>query len=592
MEIMNATPIPRPEYPRPQFARSQWINLNGQWEFELDLANTAEERGIPAAAHLSQTITVPFCPESKLSGIGNKEFMDGVCYKKKVQIPDEWLQSGDRVFIHIGACDYYARVFVNGKFAGHHYGGFTPFGFDITDHCAPGETDITVLVSDHTRDTDIPSGKQCADYQPDGCFYTRTTGIWQTVWLERVPKTHLKHVKITPSLVNKTVTFEADAVCGAGATFVAEIYFAGKLLTTASAVIPWRTVTVSADLPEVHPWCPETPDLYDVIFRLGEDKVESYFGLRDIAFVDGKFFLNGKSVFQRLVLDQGYYPDGVYTAPTEEDLIRDIQISMDIGFNGARLHQKIFEPRFLYHCDRMGYLVWGEYPNWGMDVSSDCSYRAMLQEWSESLIRDYNHPSIVGWCPLNETPYNVQPRLAELLYHMTLSYDATRVFIDNSGWKHVDGCYDMYDTHDYCGDPEEFRKTYEPLIEGKAVPCVAWQAFPDGHYCRKRIQSNEICFISEFGGIRLKEEKEEHAWGYGEALERDQLVEKYIQLCKAMLDNPKICAYCYTQLTDVEQEQNGLYTFSREAKFDAAKIKAAVMEQAAVEGITLADLQK
>ena len=567
----------RPEYPTPQFERENWINLNGQWDFKIDNEKCGEAKKYFDLDGFEGKITVPFCPESKLSGVGNTDFMYCVWYKRKITLPSNWLTNGKKTFLNIGACDYETIVYVNGNKAGTHFGGYTPIKIDITPWLSEGENDITICAKDDPQDNSIPSGKQCERFNSYGCLYTRTTGIWQTVWLENTPNAYIKSVKMTPSLKNGNVFIEAKTENADGLELSAVVSFKGKEICRASGTVIWRKAQLMLNIDEIHPWDMENPNLYDIIFTLGEDTVKSYFGLRDIVLQDNKTYINGKAVFQRLILDQGFYPDGIYTAPSEEELIADIKRSLDMGFNGARLHQKVFEPRFLYHCDRMGYLVWDEHANWGLATNTDLPYKSFLHEWMEILERDYNHPAIIGWCPLNETEKGINERFVRLLHKITMEYDPTRIFIDNSGWCHVEGTFDMYDVHDYGMTAEK----YLPLIEGKEVECVkVWGGnFQKSDYTTR----NDICFVSEFGGIRIQTANGQ-GWGYGEASKNVQaFVDRYKMLVDALLDNPKITAFCYTQLTDVEQEQNGLYTYDRVPKIAPELLKPITSRKAAIE---------
>ncbi len=572
----------RVEYPRPQFVRNEWINLNGSWDFCFDFGLSGEEREIYRQDSFEKKINVPFCPESKLSGLGHTDFINGCWYLKKVVLPEKWLQKGRRTHLNIDACDYEARVYVNDKFVGYHKGGYIGFSFDITEYLNSGENKIVVFAKDDVRSKRQPKGKQADLYYSNACDYTRTTGIWQTVWLENTPENYIKSVKLTPSLKNKTLLLEAS-VSGEQELF-AEILFGGKSIAKKSAKSSFNTLKMVIDIPEIYEWNMETPNLYDLKLTFGSDEVASYFGLRDIEYKDNKTYLNGKSIFQRLILDQGFYPDGIYTAPSDEELVNDILRSKAMGYNGARLHQKVFEPRFLYHCDKLGYIVWGEHANWGMEHSGDIPYSAFLQEWLEIIERDYNHPAIIGWCPLNETPTNINRDFVRFLYHQTKSFDPTRIFIDNSGWFHVDGCYDMYDVHDYAQDPEKFRNEYMKLVEGKPVRHLS--GLNNGGIGRHDTydERSDISFVSEFGGIGWYLESGDSQWGYGNLPKsEEEWIERYKGLCDALLDNPKICAFCYTQLTDIEQEQNGLYTYDRRPKFPPEIIAAITSKKAAVE---------
>ena len=328
-------------------------------------------------------------------------------------------------------------------------------------------------------------------------------------------------------------------------------------------------------LNEKHLWEVGKGNLYDVEFTFGEDKVSSYFGLREVRLDGHKFLINGKSVFQRLVLDQGFYPDGIYTAPTDSDLVRDIELSLAVGFNGARLHEKIFEERFLYHADKMGYIVWGEYPDWGLDPSYADNIYAILPEWLEEVKRDFNHPSIVGWCPHNEThDKNGRKQFDEsisLVYDVTKAIDTTRPCIDSSGWFHVKT--DIFCVHDYEQDPVKFKENYDKLMTEGQLHNVLW---------RRQQYRGEATFVSEYGGIKWS--SEEGGWGYGNGPKTlDEFYDRFKGLTDALLDNYEMFALCYTQLTDVEQEQNGLYTYDRAPKFDCKKLYDVMTRKAAIE---------
>ncbi len=561
--------IPRAEYPRPQFVREKWMNLNGQWQFEIDNGGSGESRGYTEVGYaLNSKITVPFCPESKLSGLEHKDFMFGVWYKKTVNIDD----ISGRVVIHFGAVDYHAKVFVNGKFVGEHKGGYVSFSFDITDAVIVGENEITVFAADDTRDRLIPSGKQSFKYESFGCHYTRTTGIWQTVWLEFTPKSYVQSVKYYPNITDCSVNIEAT-LCGTE-DFVCEISYEGKAMGSYAAKAIGGKHCFSVPLVEKHLWEVGNGRLYDVKFVFGNDAVQSYFGLREVRLDGFKFLINGKSVFQRLILDQGFYPDGIYTAPTDADLVRDIEISLAAGFNGARLHEKIFEERFLYHADRLGYIVWGEYPDWGLDVSYEDNIYAMLPEWMEELERDFNHPAIVGWCPHNETTdknfrKQFDPSIS-LVYDVTKAIDTTRPCIDTSGWHHVKT--DIFCIHTYNHNPESFKQNFDRLMtEGVLFD-----------YKEKRqTYRGEATFLSEYGGITYNASGK--SWGYGAVEDVEEFFKIFKGLTDPLLDNTKMFGLCYTQLTDVEQEQNGLYAYDRTPKFDAKRLHDIMARKAAIE---------
>ena len=569
--------IYRTEHPKPQFRRDNWLNLNGSWQFEIDHGNSGEARGMyDPAIQLSQTINVPFCPESKLSGVEYKDFMYSVWYKRSVTLTEEQIQG--RVVLHFGAVDYLATVYVNGKKVGTHKGGYVSFAFDITDYVVEGENIITLHAEDDTRNRLIPYGKQCPLYYSAGCSYTRTTGIWQTVWLEFTPKTYIKKVKFYPDADagNGALSVHAELV-GKG-NFTVQASFEGKPMGTVTLANVQGYVVATLELAEKHLWELGKGGLYDLTLTFGEDTVNSYFGLRSILYTDKKFYLNGKSVFQRTILDQGFYPDGVYTAPSDEELIADIDRSMAMGFNGARLHEKVFEERFLYHADRKGYLVWGEYPNWGLDHSYSDAIYGILPEWLEEVDRDFNHPSIIGWCPFNET-WDKDGRkqfddLLALVYQATKSADPTRPCIDTSGNFHV--VTDVYDLHDYTQDVEEFAKHYADITEEDGLN------FHSSFKNRQKYDRKLPFFLSEYGGIRWTEDQA--GWGYGQAPQSaEEFLTRLKGLTDVLLDNPNIMGLCYTQLTDVEQEQNGLYTYDRRPKFDPAVIYPIFAKKAAIE---------
>lgn len=574
--------IPRPEHPEPQFERRNWLNLNGSWQFEIDPAATGRERGLQLPRHeLNDRITVPFCPESRLSGVEYTDFMRCVWYRRSFVVPESFL--GQRVFVHIGACDYDTQVYVNGKSAGRHIGGYTPMCFDITALLTEGENILTVCAQDDTRSGSQPVGKQCQQYASFGCSYTRTTGIWQTVWLEARPERYLESVQVQTRM-DGTVLLTVHAVNANGLEVSAVASLEDELCAMASATVRGDTAEILLEVPEVQLWSMENPTLYTLELTMGEDEVRSYFGVREIWYANHRLYLNGRSIFGRFILDQGFYPDGVYTAPTEADLIGDIRRSMDCGFNGARLHQKIFEPRFLYHCDRLGYLVWGEHGNWGLDIARDSAWKNFLPEWQQAVERDRNHPALIGWCPFNETQHDGQPELLAAAYRLTKALDPTRPVIDSSGWMHVPGCCDLPDCHDYTQDPDEFRANFDRLKSGLAVKPML-KEFP--------VPGPELCFVSEFGGTRWAPGREateavsdapQSSWGYGLTPgSAAEFLARYRGLVEALLQNDRICAFCYTQLTDVEQEQNGLYTYDRRPKFDVEALRAITVQRAAAE---------
>lgn len=562
--------IPRPEHPKPQFQRDSWHNLNGTWQFEIDQGDTGEERGLAKTnAVYTKSITVPFCPESSLSGVASKDFMMAVWYRRTILVTNE--QLAGRIVLHFGAVDYECTVFVNGKQAGEHKGGYVSFSFDITPFLSEGENTLTVRARDDTRSLLIPSGKQSERYDSYSCLYTRSTGIWQTVWLEYTPVHYVRSFKFYPQPQDGYVTVELNLV-GCDRVTVTAFYQKKKMGSIEKENTSGRIV-LQLPLEEIHWWEPGHGRLYEVEITFGSDRVHSYFGLRTVAFDGYRFMLNERSVFQRLILDQGYYPDGIYTAPSDRALEQDIQLAMQMGFNGARLHQKVFEERFLYHCDRLGYMVWGEYPSWGVNDGDPALLHPVLSEWLEELERDFNHPSIIGWCPFNEThPGQYRPTLS-VTYRATKAIDPTRPCIDASGYIHVET--DVFDLHDYDQNPETFRARYASL----AATGVLQQ--PD-YTQNSQTHRGEPVFISEYGGIRWSHDQS--GWGYGEGPKTpEEFIARFRGLAEAQLENPCLFGLCYTQLTDVEQEQNGLYTFDRQPKFPPETIRKIMQQKAAIE---------
>lgn len=584
--------IPRAEHPNPQWERDTWKNLNGTWEFEFDFGCSAVERRLWEKKRFDREILVPFCPESRLSGIGYTDFINGVAYRRNFELSQEELSG--RVLLHFGAVDYEASVYVNGTLVGSHKGGYTSFCFDITKHVAPGPNTLFVAVKDDVRSGLQPKGKQAHLYASSGCDYTRTTGIWQTVWLEFVPERHIQSAKYYPDPANGKVTV-TGLVQGQG-TLQLTALWEDKPVGEAALSVEDGFFTVQLDLSETHLWEPGKGGLYTLLLSFGEDRVKSYFGLRTAKFQGRKFLLNGKSLFQRFVLDQGFYPDGIYTAPTEEDLVKDIQLSFAAGFNGARLHEKVFEARFLYHCDRLGYLVWGEYPNWGLDHAHPLSTETYLNQWSEAVERDFNHPAIIGWCPFNETWGYREEReknaLLTSLYKLTKRLDPTRPCIDSSGNYRV--LSEVYDIHDYDQDTQSFQARWDGLTDriretGGVIPAEDpfFNSAPEGPSGRapffNQPYDNQPIFVSEYGGIRWPDDTVE-GWGYGNASATpEEFFARYKGLTEALLNNPEIFGFCYTQLYDVEQEVNGLYTYGRVQKFDISLIQKINQQKAAIE---------
>jgi beta-galactosidase/beta-glucuronidase len=595
----SANGVPRGEYPRPQFARPEWLCLNGPWQFEADQADSGLERGLlDERRRLREEILVPFAPESELSGVGRRDFLEAVWYRRTATIPADW--AGRTILLHFQAVDHDATVWIDGVEAGRHRGGFTGFSLDITSLTEPGQPFTITLRARDTRRGPQARGKQSTRYEGYEAFYPRSTGIWQSVWLEPVPEVHLRRAKITPDLPGGRflVRLPVSRVAP-GLRVRAVLRDAEGDLAAAEAAIdqdaaPLLVLPVPADRQRT--WSPSDPHLYalrlQIVDRDGAtvDEVSSYAGLRSVS-VDGQaVLLNGERVFQRLVLDQGWYPDGLLTAPDDAALVRDIELAMRAGFNGARLHQKVFEERYLYHADRLGYLVWGEFGDWGARVGSGPESQrptaSFITQWLEALERDVSHPSIVGWCPLNETFQPLSDRISVLddvtlgLYLATKTADPSRPVIDASGYAHRVPRADVYDSHNYEQDPELFAKAMAGIAFG--TPYV--NAAPDGTVWSLPY-AGQPYFCSEFGGIQWSDaDPGGDGWGYGTAPRtEEEWYARFAGLVGALLDNPHMFGFCYTQLTDVFQEQNGIYRFDRSAKFDVARIRAIQSRAAAYE---------
>ena len=392
-----------------------------------------------------------------------------------------------------------------------------------------------------------------------------------------MPVNHIEKVWYYPNIEEGTVTIKAQVK--GRERLIVEAFYENKACGKVEATGAGDIISMTLKLDEIHLWELGVGNLYDLKLTYGDDVIESYFGLREVRMDGYKFMLNNRSVFQRLVLDQGYYPKGIYTAETEEELVRDIHLSMELGFNGARLHEKVFESRFLYHCDRLGYMVWGEFANWGTDHSTYEGLHHFLPEWMEVLERDFNHPAIIGWCPYNETwDWNGRQQIASnlgIVYEMTKHYDPTRPCIDTSGNFHVKT--DIYDLHNYVQEVEVFRGHYAELEEHNR--------FHDDHAGRQNYKKGQPVFVSEYGGIKWEiGDKMAEGWGYGDApTTEEEFIERYRGLTDVLLDNPKMCAYCYTQLYDVMQEVNGLYTYERVPKFVKKVIYEINSRKAAIE---------
>ncbi|GIP54533.1 glycoside hydrolase family 2 protein [Paenibacillus vini] len=576
----------RNEYPRPQFVREEWMSLNGEWDFDYDDQGIGEREAWYEEQHdFTSKIIVPFCYQSRLSGIGDTAFHDTVWYRKVFSVPEAYRKG--RLLLHFGAVDYEAKVWVNGKLVALHEGGHTPFHADITDVLAEGDNTVVVKAVDHSRDVTLPRGKQFWEEKSAGIFYTRTTGIWQSVWLEPVSDTYIGRIRLTPDIdVNDIAldVFLSGYRPGALVGIKVAVTFNGEFVAEDTFSFRHESASRRIHLEDFNDhglgrwWTPEKPNLYDLELTLSvdgvvADTVSSYFGMRKISIEDGKLLLNNRTYFMKMVLDQGYFPEGILTAPSDDDLRRDVELTKEMGFNGARKHQKIEDPRYLYWADRLGLLVWGEMAN-AYQFSGPYVAR-ITKEWIQAVERDYNHPCIVAWVPLNESwgVPNIlvdkqQQQHALSLYHMTKSLDLTRPVISNDGWELVNT--DLVTVHDYEWRREVLTDRYATKEAAlSAQPGNRWIMVPGFPY------SGQPILATEFGGISFKKNEWE-GWGYSGAVNEEDFTERLRNVVEPMLQSPIIQGFCYTQFTDVEQEINGLLTYDRKPKLPLETIRAIV----------------
>lgn len=573
----------RTEYPRPQLVRKHWLHLNGAWEFEFDDERKGdEEMWWTGTKAFSRQIQVPFAYQSKLSGIGETGFHDLVWYRRSFAIPADW--ANQTVLLHFGAVDYAATVWVNGRQVAFHEGGHTPFQADITKALRQGDNVVVVRVEDFSRDVTLPRGKQYWKEDSASIFYTRTTGIWQTVWLEPVSKLHIRRLKFKPDIDRNEIHIRAflnKAPAGSNVEARIDIRFKDEYFTSTTISMRHAEEAVAVKLHDFNDhglgrwWTPHNPNLYDVTITLlvdgqAADTLDSYFGMRKISVEAGKVMLNNRVYFMRLVLDQGYFPDGILTAPSDEALKQDIELAKSMGFNGARKHQKIEDPRFLYWADRLGYLVWGEMAN-AYSYSEDYVHK-VTREWQEAIERDYNHPCIVVWVPLNESwgVPNIlidkrQQQHALAMYHMTKSLDDTRLVVSNDGWELMST--DLVTIHDYASKRDDLEERYSTLEKTLGHKPHKRQVFVGG-----TVFEGQPILVTEFGGIAFKKSEWE-GWGYSGADNEEDFLNKLGHVVEPLLQSPFVQGICYTQLTDVEQEINGLLTYDRVPKAPVEQIK-------------------
>ena len=585
----------RNEYPRPQFKREDWTCLNGTWEFAFDDNQSGvKKEWFKPNINLPKTITVPFVYQTELSGINTQEVHDCVWYKKKLMIDP--VNENECIVLHFGAVDYETYLYVNGQYVGKHIGGHSSFSFDISDFLVnEEEQDITLQVFDYSKDETIPRGKQYWQNNPESIWYTNTTGIWQTVWLEKISKLHIKNVKMTPNVDDgelEIVAFFSQLPSNHSLKIM--IHYDETLIYDSTMNLFEKEKKETIDIyqnkifntPFHHSginWTPETANLFDITFTLFNerqeivDHVKSYFGMRKIHTENGMVYLNNKPYYQKLVLDQGYWPTSLMTAPTDEDFKQDILLAKEMGFNGCRKHQKFEDPRFLYWADQLGFLVWGECPS---TISYDNqAVERLTKEWLEIIERDYNHPSIVTWVPLNEswgTPNisknKVQQHFSQMLYHLIHSLDKTRLVISNDGWEATKT--DICAVHNYIHGEQGNEQQYQDFQEMLKTKEAILNSYPAQRpiYAEGFEHKGEPIMLTEFGGIGFQVAAQE-GWGYSSVKNEADFVSEYSRVMKAIYESDIIHGYCYTQLTDVEQEINGLLTYDRKPKCSLAEIK-------------------
>ncbi|WP_422116767.1 glycoside hydrolase family 2 protein [Brachybacterium sp. UNK5269] len=624
--VLDAPPagdagVPRPEHPRPQLQRPTWITLNGTWQFEIDQGDSGRERGL-LERDLATTITVPFAPETAASGIGNRDFLEAVWYRRTVTVPAGW--EGLRPVLRFEAVDHEATVWADGVEVARHCGGFTPFSADLSTvpGVGPGsEVEIVVRARD-PHDVPQARGKQSTWYHATHASYHRTTGIWQSVWLEGVPVDEIRSLRILPSLAGNSFSIDvplARSTPGTRLEIIASVPGGEEVARTRVRadldLAPHLELVIPEDAVRI--WGPGAPELYALTVRLLDadggplDEVRSYAGLRSTSLRGHEFRINGEKVFQRLVLDQGYWEESFMTAPDDAALRTDIRLALEAGFNGARLHQKVFEQRMLFWADLHGYLTWGEFADWGISGHGPMGDNqqppaSFIGQWVEAVQRDINHPSIIGWCPLNETHQVMHDRYTQLdvvtqaMYDATKLADPTRPVLDTSGYSHRVRGADIYDSHSYEQDVERFRAEQSGLAEGAPFANRRELApdempFADGAFSLP--YAGQPYFVSEYGGIWWNEQEARDAeaaqragnnaaesWGYGQRVRsEEELYERFEGLTRVLLEDPLMFAYCYTQLTDVFQEKNGVVDFARARKLDLARLRAVQQQPAAYE---------
>jgi beta-galactosidase/beta-glucuronidase len=571
-------------YPRPQFERSEWMNLNGIWEFDFD----DSRQGLQSSwndSRLKDRIVVPFPYQSYLSGIDDKGIHEVVWYSRQFEVPPGW--HGRDLLLNFGAVDYETMVWINGVEVGHNRGGHVPFAFDIAPYITPGLNRVTLRVEDK-QDPYQPRGKQSTTGLPRHIDYYCTTGIWQTVWLEPVSSMRIESLQVVPSVANESLFIRAYLHAPAHLwTLNVEVSYEGKIVAVVEQASYRSTIELTVPIPGAKLWSPEEPNLYDIKLALSNngilmDEVRTYAGIRSVELRDGWLHLNGKPTYLAMILDQGYWPDSYLAAPSDAALREDVEWVKKFGFNGVRKHQKIEDPRWLYWCDKLGLLVWSEMANaraWSAEAEEH-----LIAEWERAVRRDSNHPCIVTWVPVNESmgfpglqkSHPGQYAFLERITTLTRRLDPERPVIDNDGWEHTD-ITDICAMHDYTPTSKALIERYEKTLRGGPLPANAWDddkpMFARGSHFR-----GQPIMLTEVGGFLMERtDIPKQDWdllyaAYGTTYSSKDFLAKYIDLMEGLEKLPFVTGFCYTQLVDVEQERNGLLTFDRKLKIDPAEI--------------------
>jgi beta-galactosidase/beta-glucuronidase len=570
-------------YPRPQLVRKSWTNLNGPWEFARDVDGVWDD---PGDVRWERTITVPFAPETPASGVNDQSFYQAVWYRRTVDMDAR--APGERVMLHFGAVDYTATVWIDDQFIGYHEGGYTPFAFDVTAQATEGAHVLVVRAGDDPHDLAKPRGKQDWMLEPHSIWYPRTTGIWQTVWMETVPQTRIARIRWTPNMerweIGCAVRLEGemrDYLALHVELRVGKELLADDVYTVIAGEVTRRIALSDPGIDDYRNeilWSPHSPTLIDALLTLLDrdgkpiDTVRSYTALRSISIQGDRIVLNGRPYALRMVLDQGYWPETGMTAPDDAALRRDVELAKQMGFNGVRKHQKVEDPRYFYWADRLGLLVWSEMPS--AYRFTRAAIERLTNEWLRVVARDYSHPSIAAWVPFNESwgvpnlpDMPAERHFVEGLYHLTKTLDPNRPVIGNDGWESV--ATDIIGIHDYEDDPSRIAARYatgEKLLQRER---------PGGRLLTLESHGEQPIVLSEFGGIACTGGAGRITWGYSRAATPAELAQSYAALLKTVRAITLFAGFCYTQFADTYQEANGLLYADRTPKFPIEEIALA-----------------